>query len=78
MVCAFNGNIEWIENLNLDVIESWRSWRAYEDENNIVGYVTKYKGLTFCTVKGAGHEVPKYKPKESYYMFSKFIQNEQF
>ena len=78
MVCAFNGNIEWIENLNLDVIEPWRSWRAYGDENNIAGYVTKYKGLTFCTVKGAGHEVPKYKPKESYYMFSKFIQNEQF
>ena len=78
MVCAFNGNIELIENLNLDVIEPWRSWRAYGDENNIAGYVTKYKGLTFCTVKGAGHEVPKYKPKESYYMFSKFIQNEQF
>ena len=78
MVCPLNGNIEWIENLNFDVVEPWRSWRAFEDKNNIAGYVTKYKELTFCTVKGAGHEVPRFKPKESYYMFSKFIQNEQF
>ena len=78
MVCSLNGNIEWIENLNLEVIEPWRQWRAFEDENNIAGYVTKYKGLTFCTIKGAGHEVPRFKPKESYYMFSKFIQNEKF
>lgn len=78
MVCSLNGNLEWIESLNLDVIEPWRQWRAYGDENNIAGYIIKYKELTFCTIKGAGHEVPKYKPKESYYMFSKFIQNEQF
>ena len=78
MVCSFIGNIEWIENLNLDVIEPWRQWRAFGDENNIAGYVTKYKGLTFCTIKGAGHEVPRFKPKEAYYMFSKFIQNEKF
>ena len=78
MVCSFIGNIEWIENLNLEVIEPWRQWRAFGDENNIAGYVTKYKGLTFCTIKGAGHEVPRFKPKEAYYMFSKFIQNEKF
>ena len=78
VVVPFNGNQNWIESLNLEVLEPWRKWRAFEDNSNVAGYVTKYKGLTFCTVKGAGHEVPKYKPKESFYMFSKFIKNEDF
>ena len=77
MVVPFNGNIEWIEDLKLDIEEPWRKWRAFGDKNNISGYVTKYKGLTFCTVKGAGHEVPKWKPKESYYMFKQFLNNKE-
>ena len=73
----FNGNIRWIESLKLDVEEPWRKWRAFGEKNNISGYVTKYKGLTFCTVKGAGHEVPRYRPKEAYYMFKQFLNNEK-
>ena len=78
VVVPFNGNQQWIEAHNFEVLEPWRQWRAYEDKNNVAGYVIKYKELTFCTVKGAGHEVPKFKPKESYYMFSKFLKNESF
>ena len=77
MIVPFNGNIRWIESLKLDVEEAWRKWRAFGDKNNISGYVTKYKGLTFCTIKGAGHEVPKWKPKEAYYMFKQFLNNEK-
>lgn len=50
--------------------------RAFEDKVNVSGYAEKYKGLTFYTIKGAGHEYPRYKTKESYYMFSKFLKNE--
>ena len=77
MIVPFNGNIRWIESLKLDVEETWRKWRAFGDKNNVSGYVTKYKGLTFCTIKGAGHEVPKWKPKEAYYMFKQFLNNEK-
>lgn len=76
IVVSFFGNERWVNSLNLEVLEPWRQWRAYEDDVNVAGYVTKYKGLTYCTFKGAGHEVPKYKPKESYYMFTKFLKNE--
>ena len=76
IVVSYFGNQRWIESLGLEVLEPWRQWRAFEDKVNVAGYVEKYKGLTFCTIKGAGHEVPKYKPKEAYYMFSKFINNE--
>jgi carboxypeptidase C (cathepsin A) len=74
----FNGNQAWIKNLNLEVVKKWTQWRAYGDKNNVSGYYIKYKGLTFCTVKGTGHMVPEWKSKEAYYMFSKFLNDEDF
>lgn len=74
----FNGNQAWIHNLKLEIEKPWRRWRAFGDMDNVGGYVINYKGLTFCTVKGTGHMTPQWKPKESYYMFSKFINGEEF
>ena len=78
MAVPFNGNQAWIKNLKLERIQPWRQWRAFNDMNNVAGYYVKYKGLTFCTVKGTGHMVPQWKPKEAYYMFSKFLNDEDF
>ena len=78
MSVPFNGNQAWIKNLNLEVEKDWVQWRAFDDRKNVSGYYIKYKGLTFCTVKGTGHMVPEWKPKEAYYMFSKFLKNEDF
>ena len=78
MAVPFNGNQAWINNLKLEIEKPWRQWRAYDDTDNVSGYVINYKGLTFCTIKGTGHMAPQWKPKESYYMFSKFINNEDF
>ena len=77
-VVPFNGNQIWIRNLNLEIEKPWRQWRAFEDQDNVSGYVIKYSGLTFCTIKGTGHMAPQWKPKESYYMFSKFLNDEEF
>ena len=78
MSVPFNGNQAWIDNLNLEVEKDWAQWRAFNDRNNVAGYYIKYKGLTFCTVKGTGHMVPEWKSKEAYYMFAKFLANEDF
>lgn len=78
VIVPFNGNQAWISNLQLEIEEPWKQWRAFNDTDNISGYVIKYKGLTFCTIKGTGHMAPQWKPKESYYMFSKFINGEDF
>ena len=78
VIVPYNGNQQWIDNLGLKIEESWRQWRAFGDEENVSGYVVKYKGLTFCTIKGTGHMTPAWKPKESYYMFSKFLNGEDF
>jgi serine carboxypeptidase-like clade 2 len=77
-IVPFNGNQKWITNLKLEIEEPWRQWRAYDDMNNVSGYVIKYKGLTFCTIKGTGHMAPMWKPKESFYMLEKFLNEEDF
>uniref|UniRef100_A0A914MVC5 Uncharacterized protein n=1 Tax=Meloidogyne incognita TaxID=6306 RepID=A0A914MVC5_MELIC len=42
----------------------------------IGGFKTEYEnGLTFTTVRGAGHAVPQYKPQESLYMIKQFLDN---
>ena len=78
LAVPFNGNQLWIKNLKLETEKPWRSWRVDNDLNNIAGYVVKYKGLTFCTIRGTGHMAPAWKPKESFHMFSKFLKDEDF
>ena len=77
-IVPFNGNQAWIKDLKLEIEEPWRQWRAFNDQDNVSGYVIKYKGLTFCTIKGTGHMAPQWKPKESFYMFSQFLNEEDF
>jgi len=44
------------------------------DKNNITaGYVEQYDKYTYCTVRGAGHEVPQYQPLFAEAVFSRFI-----
>ena len=76
MAVPYNGNQAWIKNLGLEVEKPWKQWRAFNDMDNVAGYYIKYKGLTFCTVKGTGHMVPQWKPKEAFHMFIKFINGE--
>jgi carboxypeptidase C (cathepsin A) len=67
-----NGTQRWISNLNLSVVSPWKSWKT-DDINSIAGYRTVYKGLTFVTVKGTGHMVPQWKPKEAFHMLNRFL-----
>lgn len=61
------------------MIEQWREWWVpglHKHEDQVGGMVWKLKGLTFASVKGAGHMVPKDKPKEAYVLFNAFINNQ--
>lgn len=37
------------------------------------GWTQEYKGLTFVTVRGAGHEVPLHKPKLALVLLKAFL-----
>jgi len=76
-VVPFNGTEKWIKKLNLPILEKWRSWTT-ADPLNIGGYVTKYDGLTFITVRGAGHMVPQFRPKESFYFLTQYLSGKDY
>lgn len=59
----------WINDLGLEEMKAWRPWLA--DGPHASGAVSGYRvdyatGLTFATVRGAGHMVPRYKPTQTF------------
>lgn len=49
-----------IDALNLTTVSPWHAWY---DDGQVGGWTQEYAGLTFVSVRGAGHEVPLHKPK---------------
>lgn len=41
----------------------------------MAGYKVVYDGLTYATVRGAGHEVSKSQPDRLYALFNSFVGN---
>ncbi|CAN0873325.1 Serine carboxypeptidase-like 18 [Linum grandiflorum] len=68
------GTQAWIQALNYSIVEDWRSWHV---DGQVAGYTTSYSnGMTFATIKGAGHIAPEYKPNECSLMFKRWIDHE--
>ena len=73
----------WTSSLGLPVVKPWRLWLV---DSQVAGYVTSYvsdenlkeHGLTFLTVKGSGHMVPQFRPKQAYAMFQRYINGQPF
>ncbi|KAF7811505.1 serine carboxypeptidase-like 7 [Senna tora] len=70
-VVPFLATQAWIRSLNYTIVDEWRPWLF---QSQIAGYTRMYSnGMTFATVKGAGHTAPEYKGKESFAMFERWI-----
>lgn len=39
------------------------------------GWSQVYKGLTLVAVRGAGHEVPLFRPRQAFTLFKSFLEN---
>ncbi|XP_071722248.1 serine carboxypeptidase-like 27 [Rutidosis leptorrhynchoides] len=61
-----------IDALKLKTITNWYPWY---DNGKVGGWSQVYKGLTFVTVTGAGHEVPLHRPRQSFILFRSFLEN---
>ncbi|XXG64567.1 hypothetical protein AAC387_Pa05g2478 [Persea americana] len=59
-----------IDALNLTEETPWHAWY---DDGQVGGWTQVYKGLTFVTVRGAGHEVPLHKPKLALALIKAFL-----
>ena len=57
-IVPYAGSAAWVVGLGLPVREKWRAWHV-EDAfgKQTGGFVEEYDGLTFATVRNAGHEV---------------------
>ncbi|XP_072985736.1 serine carboxypeptidase-like 35 [Typha latifolia] len=54
--------------------KGWGGWRPWYYKEQVAGWVVEYeKGLTFATVRGAGHQVPVFAPDRSLSLFSHFL-----
>ncbi|KAK6136788.1 hypothetical protein DH2020_029458 [Rehmannia glutinosa] len=58
--------------MGLKVKKPWVPWYA-GDSNEVAGYRVIYDGLSFATVRGAGHLVPQSKPSRAFALLKKFI-----
>ncbi|KAF1336536.1 Serine protease family s10, partial [Globisporangium splendens] len=72
-VVNFIGTERWLgeDGLKLHVTNKWRAW--FGPDKQLAGYVQDYEGLTFKTIKGAGHMVPAVKPLHGLNMFECFV-----
>uniref|UniRef100_A0A5B7BVI0 Carboxypeptidase n=1 Tax=Davidia involucrata TaxID=16924 RepID=A0A5B7BVI0_DAVIN len=60
-----------IKEMGLKIKEGWRAWFH---RHQVGGWVVTYEGgLTFVTVRGAGHQVPTFAPDQSLSLFSHFL-----
>jgi cathepsin A (carboxypeptidase C)/serine carboxypeptidase-like clade 2 len=75
-VVNFIGTERWLseDGLKLKVVDPWKAWLA--PDKQIGGYVEVYEGITFKTVKGAGHMVPAVRPLHGLSMFESFVFGE--
>jgi serine carboxypeptidase-like clade 1 len=75
MCVPHTGSEAWTHSLGMPVADAWRSWTIEKaDGVQVAGYTRSYTGgLTYATVKGAGHTVPEYKPAEALQLFQRFL-----
>jgi len=67
------GSERWTAELGLEEVTGWAPWLVAD--NQVAGYAVEYEGgLSYATVKGAGHMVPQTNPRESLALFTRFIQ----
>ncbi|KAK7348022.1 hypothetical protein VNO80_22570 [Phaseolus coccineus] len=59
-----------VEALGLPLKSRWRTW--YHD-NQVGGRIVEYEGLTYVTVRGAGHLVPLNKPTQALSLIHSFL-----
>ncbi|KAL0404173.1 UNVERIFIED_CONTAM: Serine carboxypeptidase 24 [Sesamum radiatum] len=60
-----------LSHLNLKIKVPWYPW--YSGASQVGGWTEVYDGLTFATVRGAGHEVPLIQPRRGFILFRTFL-----
>ncbi|KAL8224274.1 hypothetical protein R6Q57_019749 [Mikania cordata] len=63
-----------LRKLGLNIVEDWSPWYT---KTQVGGWTITYDGLMFVTIRGAGHQVPTFKPKEALQLLRHFLSNQK-
>ncbi|RRT69100.1 hypothetical protein B296_00011384 [Ensete ventricosum] len=64
-------------NLTEKAWDKWGGWKKWYYEAQVAGWMVEYtEGLTFITVRGAGHMVPAFSPGRGIALISNFLKGE--
>ncbi|KAI6701493.1 hypothetical protein NL676_015817 [Syzygium grande] len=77
MLIPYVATEKWIYSLNMTVLDYWRPWFV---DGQVAGYTFKSTiklgdGMTYATVKGAGHTAPEYNPKQCLEMADRWLSH---
>ncbi|KAK1272985.1 Serine carboxypeptidase-like 34 [Acorus gramineus] len=61
-----------LNKLGLNITQDWTPWYNHKQ---VGGWTINYDGLTFVTVRGAGHQVPTFVPKQALQLIEHFLAN---
>ncbi|KAK6136787.1 hypothetical protein DH2020_029457 [Rehmannia glutinosa] len=61
--------------MGLRVKKPWSPWYG-GDSDEVAGYRVIYDGLSFATIRGAGHMVPQSKPSRAFALLFKFLTSD--
>jgi len=75
-IVPITGTRLWLNALNLQTTETWRPWVG--SSGQVGGYTVGYDGLTFVSIRGAGHLVPGTQPERALDFFSRFLAGTPF
>jgi len=82
IVCNFLGVERFASSLGRNVTTEYVYWNYFKDNNDkhteIGGFIRRYDGVAFATVRGAGHMVPTDRPEAALHMFQFFLDGKWF
>lgn len=64
-----------LRKLGLKITQTWTPWYTFNLQ--VGGWRVEYEGLTYVTVRGAGHQVPTFKPKQALQIVKHFLVNQK-
>jgi len=70
-IVNFVGSENWLGFMGLKILQPWSKWSG--SDTQVAGYFVRYDGMSFATVKGAGHMVPKDRPQHAIDLIGAFL-----
>ncbi|CAN0909095.1 Serine carboxypeptidase-like 34 [Linum grandiflorum] len=63
-----------LNKLGLNTTQEWAPWFF---KRQVGGWTIEYDGLTFVTIRGAGHQVPTFKPLQALVLIRRFLADKK-